>query len=98
MEIQYFINSTDKAVTRKQLVGTSIVHIEVTFMFILSQLLQVRSEFCRARRNQSLPALLGKCLQKLMLCPVYCIISHRDLKYPESSMKSCKQKQEVRKI
>ena len=42
---------------------------KVTFMFILSHLLQGRSKLCRAGRNKCLPAILGKCLQKLMLNP-----------------------------
>ena len=46
---------------------------KVTFMFILSHRLQGRLKLGRAGRNLSLPALLGKCLQKLMLSPVVCI-------------------------
>ena len=38
-------------------------------MLIPSQPLQGRSKFCRVGRNKSLPALLDKCLQKLILSP-----------------------------
>ena len=42
---------------------------KVTFMFVLSHLLQGRSKLCCAGRYESLPPLLGKCLRKLMLSP-----------------------------
>ena len=52
MEIQYFFNSTDKAIAGKQLIGTSIVHNrKVDFMFIQSHLLWGRSELWWACRK-----------------------------------------------
>ena len=70
-EIKYFINSTDKALAGKQLRYKYSTyrksHFHIHSITPLSGQVKI---VVGPGRNSSLPALLGKCLQKLMLSPV----------------------------
>ena len=69
--MQYFFNGTDKAIERKQLIGTRKVHTEKSLSCSFYVI------FCKAGQNCVGQAeikvhwpYLAKCLQKLMLSPI----------------------------